>query len=312
MSNTIKPLRDTFIFSELNKDGYIDKKVAAFTSPNTGVRVTPDMIEDELVHINKTFKYPNKMAVLEAVKNGTIIPVMLQPSVHDRMPVCIPFLVSKDRTKVVVFIDSYVKRDRDGVISIDYKKLYCLLESGYIAMEGIKRNSTKVISKGSMIFAHLMTRVFNKKFSLNTDRSAMNKIIFLCGEFFLYNHIGMTDHNMIFNYALKNCNSATAILMRDVDAEFGPECFTSLAVFLKKLSTSSYKFVAGFETITTRDFIETFANMYGQSTILGLESLEYFMFIISSVTIGAYLNNQVILEDIIDKDGAQLYLELGR
>ena len=64
MSNTIKPLRDTFIFSELNKDGYIDKKVAAFTSPNTGVRVTPDMIEDELVHINKTFKYPNKMAVL--------------------------------------------------------------------------------------------------------------------------------------------------------------------------------------------------------------------------------------------------------
>lgn len=296
----------------MNKDGFIDKKLAAFTNPNTCIFVTPKMLEEQILHINKTFKYPAKMAVIEAFKNGSLILVMLQHGVNERMPVSIPFLVSKDRSKTLIFIDNYAQVNKNNDVDIDYKKLYCVMESGYLAMEGIKRNNTQIISRGSMIYAHIFTRVLNKQFSLNTNRSAMNKIIFLASKFFMYNHLGMTDQNMIFNYALKNCNSATSILMRDVDEEFTPECFDNISTFLTKLSTTPYKFVSGFEKITTRDFISSFASMYGQSTILGLESLEYFLFIISSVVIGAYLNNQVILEDIIDKDGAKLYLEMGR
>lgn len=312
MIKSAKSIRETYIFSQMNKDGFIDKKLAVFTNPNTAIFVTPQMLEEQILHINKTFKYPAKMAVLEAFKNGTLVPIILKHGVRERMPVSIPFLVAKNRSKALVFIDNYAQINKMGDIDIDYKKLYCLLESAYLSMEGIKRNNTQIISKGSMIFAHVFTRVLNKQFSLNTNRSAMNKIIFLASKFFLYNHLGMTDQNMVFNYALKNCNSATAILMRDVDEEFGPECFENISTFLTKLSTTPYKFVSGFENITTRDFLASFAGMYGQSTILGLESLEYFLFMISSVVIGAYLNNQVILEDIVDKDGAKLYLEMGR
>lgn len=312
MIKKAKTIRETYIFSQMNKDGFIDKKLQAFTNPNTSFVVTPKMLEEEIIHINKTFKYPAKMAVIEAFRNGSLIPVMLKHGVNERMPISIPFLISKDRSKALVFIDNYATLSKDGIIQIDYKKLYCLLESAYLAMEGIKRNNTMIISKGSMIFAHVFTRVLNKQFSLNTNRSAMNKVIFLASKFFLYNHLGMTDQNMVFNYALKNCNSATAILMRDVDAEFTEDCFKDISTFLGKLASTPYKFVPGFEKITTRDFISSYANMYGQSTILSLESLEYFLFMISSVVIGAYMNNQVVLEDIIDKDGAKLYLEMGR
>lgn len=312
MVKKTKTLRETYIFGQMNKNGFIDDKVKMFTNPNTSIVVTPEMLEEEVIHINKTFKYPAKMAVIEAFKNKSLIPVMLKHGVNDKMPVAIPFMISKDHSRAMVFIDNYATINRDGIITIDYKKLYCLMESAYLSMEGLKRNNTALINKGSMIFAHIFTRVLNKQFSLNTNRSAMNKVIFLASKYFMYNHLGMTDHNMVFNYALKNCNSATAILMRDVDAEFEPVCYTDISTFLTKMASTSYQFVSGFEKITTRDFIASYASMYGQSTLLSLESLDYFMFMISSVVIGAYLNNQTILEDIIDKDGAKLYLEMGR
>ena len=311
MIKQAKSLRDTYIFSIMNKDGYIDKKVKLFASDSALV-VTPQMLEVEVATINKTFKYPAKMAVLEAFRNGHLRPVVLKQGVHDKMPISIPFLVNKDRTAAMVFIDNYTRMDKEGNLSIDYKKFYCLMESAYLSMEGIKRNNTTVISRGSEIFAHMFTKVLNKKFSLNSKRDAMNKVIYLASKFFMINHLGMTDQNMISNYAIKNCNSATAILVRDVDTAFTPEMFTNISTFLKGLADLSYLFIPGFETITTRDYMTSYADTYGQSTIYSLESLEYFLFVISSVVIGAYLNNQTLLEDIIDKDGAKLYLELGR
>ena len=314
MIKYIKTIKDTYIYSQMNKDGYIDKKLQLFSNPNSSIPVTPEMLEEQVLHINKTFKYPAKMAVLEAFKNGALVPVMLKPGISDKMPVSIPFLFNKDRSKAMVFIDSHARfRNKETMdIDIDYKKFYCLMESAYLAMEGFRRSSASIITKGSSIYAHMFTRVLNKKFALNTNRLAMNKVLFLASKFFMINHLGMKDQNMVFNYALKNCNSATAIAMRDVEGAIGEEAFVNISTFLTALANSSYRLVSGFSSITTRDYINSFANMYGQSTIFALESLDYFMFVISSVAIGAYLNNQVILEDIVDKDGMKLYLEIGR
>jgi len=312
MVKQYKSLRDTFLFTQMNENGFIDKKLKVFMNPNSAIVATPKMLEEPLMHINKTFKYPAKMAVLEAFQNGSLVPIVLQKGVEERMPVCIPFLVSKDRTKALVFIDNYASPNGEGDISIDYKKLYCLFESAYLALEGIPRNDSAIINKGSLIFAHIFAKVLNKKFSLNTDRAALNKVIFLASEYYLTNHLQMGDKATVFNYALKNCKAGTDIVMRDIDAEFTPECFANIATFLKKMADMPYKFVSGFEKITVRDYLESFAEMYGQSTIFALESLEYFVFTISSVVLGAYLNNQVVLEDIIDTDGAKLYFGLCR
>ena len=312
MIRNVKSLRDTFLFTQMNQGGYIDKKLELFKNPNSAIVVTHEMLEEPLMRINKTFKYPAKLAVLEAYKNGALVPMVLQKSVNDRMPVCIPFLINTDRSKAMVFIDNYSTPTSSGDVNIDHKKLYCLMESAYLALMGIPRNASAVINKGSLIFAHIFTKVLNKKFSLNTDKMALNKVIFIASKYYLSNLLGMTDQAMIFNYALKNCNSATEILMKDIDAEFTPDCFVSIAAFLEKMAKLPYKFVSGFQKITVRDYVEAFAEMYGQSTILALENLDYFIFMISSVVIGAYLNNQTTLEDIIDADGAKLYFELSR
>lgn len=311
MMQNMKSLRDTFIFSQMNEGGYIDKKLELFMNPNSAIVATSSMLEEPLMRINKTFKYPAKMAVLEGFKNGALVPLVLQKGVNDRMPISIPFLVNKDRTKALVFIDNYAQPNSQGDINIDHKKLYCLMESAYFALQGIPRNNSVIINKGSLIWAHIFTKVLNKKFALNTDRNALNKVIFLASKYFLTNIIGMKDQSTVFNYALKNCNSATEILMKDIDAEFTPDTFENIATFLTKLANVPFKFVSGFEKITVRDYISSFAEMYGQSTLFALETLEYFVFMISSVVIGAYLNNQTTLEDMVDTDGAKLYFELG-
>lgn len=312
MVKNYKSLRDTFLFTQMNDGEFIDKKLKVFMNPNSSIVVTQNMLEEPLMHINKTFKYPAKMAVLEAYRNGALVPLVLQKGVQERMPVSIPFLINKDRTKAIVFIDNYATPNGNGDVNIDYKKLYCLLESAYLALEGIPRNNSMIINKGSLIFAHVFAKVLNKKFSLNTDRAALNKVIFLASKYYLINHLGLSDQATIFNYASKNCKAGTDIVMRDIDAEFTPECFANLATFLQKMSSLPYKFVSGFESITVRDYVAAFAEMYGQSTIFALETLEYFVFMISSVVIGAYLNNQTVLEDIIDTDGAKLYFNLCR
>lgn len=312
MSYGEKSLRDTFIFSQMNKDGYVDKKLELFMNPNSAIVATKDMLEEPLMKINKNFKYPAKMAVLEGYRNGALIPLVLKKGVNERMPISIPFIINKDKTKALVFIDNYAQPNSQGDINIDHKKLYCMLESAYFALMGIPRNNSVIINKGSFIWAHIFTKVLNKKFALNTDKNAFNKVIFLASKYFLTNIIGMKDQNAVFNYALKNCNSATEILMRDIDAEFTPDTFENIATFLSKLANMPFKFVSGFEKITVRDYMSSFVEMYGQSTLYALEMLEYFIFMVSSVVIGAYMNNQTTLEDLIDTDGAKLYFELGR
>ena len=47
--------------------------------------------------------------------------------------------------------------------------------------------------------------------------------------------------------------------------------------------------------------------MYQSSSIFALEHLSYFLFMVDSVILGAYLNNQAVLEDVVGKSGAKLY-----
>jgi len=310
--STNRSLRDTFLFTQMNANGFIDKKLEMFQDPNKSIRVTPDMIEEVMLHINKVSKYPSKMAVLDAFKNGALVPLVLKPSISERMPVSIPFIVSKDHSKALVFIDNYATVDSRGDVKIDHKKFYCLMESAYIAMMGIPKHSGKIASLGSNIFSHIFAKVLNKAFALNTNRDALNKVIFVASKYFLTCHLGMQDQSAIFNYSLRNCKNCSEILVTEVDSIFAPDRLANISTVLSTFAERAYNFVPGFKKITTRDYLASFAEMYGQSTIMGLEMFEYFTFILSSVVTGAYLNNQTLLEDIVDVDGAKLYYEIAR
>ena len=64
--------------------------------------------------------------------------------------------------------------------------------------------------------------------------------------------------------------------------------------------------------LSVRSFIQQMMMMYNPSILFSLESLPYFLFNIISVSMGANLNKQKILEPIVEKRSTLIYLELTR
>ncbi|WP_171567728.1 hypothetical protein, partial [Brevibacillus sp. MCWH] len=64
------------------------------------------------------------------------------------------------------------------------------------------------------------------------------------------------------------------------------------------------------DDLTVRGYLEKFISMYDASALLALEHFAYFIYNVISVVNGAYINNQYILEDIVEKYGPKLYVEM--
>ena len=87
--------------------------------------------------------------------------------------------------------------------------------------------------------------------------------------------------------------------------------FQNISTFINGIKSTSFNISQSLAELTLKDFIVDYVQMYHSSALFALEHLAYFMFVVDSVMLGAYLNNQAILEDIVGKSGAKLYTQLN-
>lgn len=308
----IKSLEQTYLYGHLNKSNGMSKNIMNIIQSMT---VTREQIEEPLLTITKNFKFPLKYKVLDDFKDGKII---LKYSKTATLPTCLPFFLTKNAGQVVaiVSINSYATFDEDAnTIRIDPKKLYCLMEGAYLA-KSIYFNSSKIpthstiISSGSQIYSYIFTRVLNKKYALNVDKTKMNKVLMLSSKFYMINILGLKDTDMIFNYAIKNCPTGNIYSLKEANEAFNPEAYNSLETFINELTTNK-ALGLGFKDLTVRGYIEAFINMYDSSALLALETFPYFVYMIVCVVDGGYMNNQYVLEDLVGKAGAKIYNDLA-
>jgi hypothetical protein len=252
---------------------------------------------------------------MDEVERGDIL-LLFSPSTV-RVPTCMPFFLTKNssgKVVAVVLVDMYGKMDPESkVVNIDAKKLYCMIEAAYLAKvyfnnsnEIMKRNV--LITDGAAIYSNMFTRVLNKKYALNIDKSKLQKVLFLSSKFYLINILGLQDSEMTTNYALRNVKNSNPIIIRELNNLVETEDFKDLSSFLKLLAKPELGL--GMGDLSVRSYLEQFINMYDASALLALEHFAYFMYNVISVTNGAYINNQYILEDIIDRHGARMYADL--
>ena len=115
-----------------------------------------------------------------------------------------------------------------------------------------------------------------------------------------------------FNYALKVSEADSAMVVREVDARFDEDkAYENINTFIMFLKKNSYIIAQSLAELTLRDYLTDFVNMFNSSSIFALEHFSYFMFMVDSVIMGAYLNNQAILEDIVGKSGAKIYTQIA-
>lgn len=302
----LKSLQDAYIYKQLNNNNVVTN--AIMNALNNGQEVGKSDMEEAFMVINKNFKFPLKYPVLEAVEKREIILMYVDGK---PLPTSMPFFLTKikDRVVAVISVNTYGTMNKETKqITIDPKKLYCMMEGAYLARHmtiSQKGITSRASSLSSEIYAHMFVRILNKKYSLNTDRTKMNKVLFVVSKFFLINILGMENNSMVTNYALKNCINVNQLSIKELDDRLDPRVFESLPNLIQFLEQN------GFGGLTVRGFMEQWIYMYDAASLMALESFQYFIYNIISVTTGAYINNQYVLEDIVGQNGAKIYVDLA-
>lgn len=306
---SIKSLEKTFIYNHLNKANGLTTNIAGLLSE--GLTLDESNLEEAFMIIKKQFKFPLKYRVMEDFNNGLIILKYAAPKT--RIPTALPFILTLDKHRnvvAVVTVSIYGSMDENKNVKIDPKKLYCMMEGAYLARlcylnSTAATTRSAVITNGSSIYSLMFTRVLNKKYALNIDKTRLHKVYLLSSKFFLINLLGMKDSDQVFNYALKNCPNGNFYTLNDTNEMLGEQDFESFDRFIDALKTPELGL--NFKDLSVRNYLESFISMYDSSALLALESFPYFLYNVMAVTNGAYINNQYVLEGIVENNGAKIY-----
>lgn len=300
-----KTLNDTFIFNHYDKN--LKSNIIKFI--DSADEVSYDEISDYIYEIDKRFTFSLKPQILADLKAGKVTPIY-NNSASLRIPSSIPSILTIKNGKIRCFVNlnNYATKDREGKIVIDTNKLFVLLQSGevyaltYQYFPSIQRDSG-IINYGSEIYSKLFTNILNKKFAINLDENKHSQVIFLASKFFLLNLLGKEPSEEVDNYALKNCRVNSPYVINAVNKSITIKEYNGLETFIEALS----KNIKGLEKLTVRGYLDNFVNAYGPSTLLSLEFLPFFFNTVFSVIIGAFVNQQYVLENLFGNTADKLY-----
>jgi len=302
----LKSTDQSYIFNMLNKNNAINNTVKELLRAED---VKRSSIEEQLMIINKRYNEPLKREVLRAYDEGKI---RIKYSKEIKLPTAMPFILIKASGGVVAVISlstySY-KLEKSGDMSIDPKKLYTLIESAYIALKYTTNNlryasASNLLTHGSIMYANMVYSAINKKFNIGMDKKKSELVMYFAAKFFMINVLAKNIDAMeiINNTAKKNCKTLSPMVISEADEEFELNAYKDIAVFMEELAR-----VCDIHGLNVRNFLSTYMQMYGEGTLLGLELFPYFMMNICSAEHGAFMNNQYMFENIIEKDGPKLY-----
>lgn len=302
----LKSTNQSYIFNMLNKNNVVNNTVKELLRAED---VEPSSIEEQLMIINKRYNEPLKREVLRAYDEGKI---RLKYSKEIKLPTAMPFILIKASGGVVAVISlstySY-KLEKSGDMSIDPKKLYTLMESAYIALKYTTNNlryasASNLLTHGSIMYANMAYNAINKKFNIGMDKKKSELVMYFSAKFFMINVLAKNIDAMeiINNTAKKNCKTLSPMVIAEADDEFEINAYKDISLFMEELSR-----VCDIHGLNVRNFLSTYMQMYGEGTLLGLELFPYFMMNICSAEHGAFMNNQYMFENIIEKDGPKLY-----
>lgn len=324
--SSAKSLQKSYIFNMLNKDNSITNVVKSTMSPDKLHHIkkgeTPSICEEALINIQRSFKYLLKDNVMEALYKGEIL-LAYDPNV--RLLPALPFYLApfnvggKPQLKAVVMIHLYAEKERHtDYVRIDPKKLYAMLEAAYMALQYQRApraftNQTDVRSIGARIYANMMTRVLNRKFSINSDRMVLQKVQFLAAKFYLVNQLGLAaDSDLVKSYAMQAAQNHNEVILTQLHNDtLNSDDFKDITTFVDILVDPDLHLKFG-DKLNIRGLVAEFTTMFDATILLGIELPTYFFYNIFSAVQGAFVNNQYALDNILEKDGVKLHNSISR
>lgn len=294
-----KNIQSTFVFNQL-KDVVLDSIQGSLRE---GKVLSNVELEEQMMLIKKYINSAIKPKVINDYEQGLIRLIYAPESVKRVSSVPYVMSIIDGRMVANVFVSSFGNMRQDGMISLDYRKLYVLMESAYLSKTFLSKydryKNTGASIYGCVTYANMFVKPLNKKFNIHTDRTRENSILFLAAKFYLKNVLGLQNEEMMFNNAMKACKAPNPIILKEIDNLMDEEAFRDLGTFLEALKDE--KLNLGLSGLTARGYLELYIGLYGGASVFALEMMPYFIFVGNSAINAMGIVNNYSLEDIMEK-----------
>lgn len=303
-----KKLQDMILFSSLpasTKERFLSTMTNE--AQITALRVQEDQIVEQLSIIRKRYKFPSKSSVLALFDQGILRPVYDQSGTFI-LPTFLTAWLMSDRittVKAVVNLTLYARKrpvtdkERGGDVDIDVKQLYGLMQNGLVAYllyryENRIINTMDVVKNAMQCYVRMILRCLDRLFALNSDKVATDRAAYIIGCFFLVNVLGKSDGIAVRGLAYQCCHNRTKQdIVEAVYDNLTPD-YTDLTGLFSTLSAG----VPALSSATLRGVLETWTRLYGDSTLLAMESFLHFAQMLSATYVGAQLNNELLINTV--------------
>ena len=309
----MKSLTETFLFKYMNgvsEDGRtlnLRSRMAQYSSPLDDL--PRNLLEDELRTIQKRFSFPTKNKVMGDLASERIVPILNKDRVN--IPTSVPaYLVRRNnKPAVVVNFTPYVRKNADETeLYGDTRQMFALMQTGSILLGCFERwnsisNDQEIAKTGCLVFSKLVSKVIDKLYATNIDPFKADKVRYLAAKYFLLNLLEKADTDNVRHIASTVCKTMTNNAIMNFDQSLPEHGFDDLGTFVELIAT----YVEGCSSLEFRTFTRVWMQMYQPSTVFALEYLPYFFHMIFSVSVGAHLNNEVVIDSLLGKDIDKLY-----
>lgn len=297
------PISKCYLYSKMN--GYTKVMADAILHAKRIDRNTTEFAEDVGLEIKRS-KAPVYLLKILNSKNTHL----LQP--ENPLPKPIRVFAAKDikgNKKINAFIDisNIITETNNNRYKVNTSVLIAYLLSAkhnmmYYGIPGAFSNKSQLVLLETRAFAKLFTHVIDYLGNISVIPENREKMMYLSAEYFLYNHLKLTDEDKIHEIA-----------MRVADITESQQNIFNIVSDGKDLKTlpgfvDAVKTIFKMNKLTLSLVIEKWMFLYGAATVLSLEFLPSFLTMITDAYSGVYLNNQKSIEKILAKD----LVELGK
>lgn len=309
-------LSDSIIFKSFNNNAEVNSHI--ISAMKNSIEITKDYIEEQLLQIKKTNLSPLAEDVVKAYEDGDIL-ILYSKKV--RTPKFIPYIITKikGQIKAIIFINNFATISKNKTdssqkyLNISMKDLYALMEGAYIGINHTMfpnriNKSLTLMRICSNIYANLFIRIFNKECQLSMDLQSLQNVTFCLSKFFLEKVWEYKNEDVIFTYAKGNImgtvNSSQLLIISN---QYDSKKITNLKELLDFIEEICPKINMSF-----RYLVQCYINSYKDVSLLSMDTLSYFLFVVEATMIGSFIVNQALISDVTKdtKNMNQFYPEL--
>ena len=318
----LKNVNETDVFAYLNKNGKLEANVKSNIQKN--MVDCKNLLADDLKVVKKVFNSTLTLKALEAVDNGSLI--LYYTKGTDRLPVYYPFIkyAQSGQLKMAVDLSNYVTVKKDKVTNeiigtIDRKKLYCMMVSGYLYLAKFSIKNSTIPSPMLKICADLWAKIFCRvlvlKVGLGTNKERYEAFMYLATKFFVLNIMeypeAVAEQLAVMQFRGKQLNP-TARMINEAFTERGIDPYESLTRFCETIFDNSITGIRGMringsnDSLTFDYYLRQYIDMYTISSALTLVSFPHFLWMLISVNNFAFIFNDRTLEEMCTSEWPKL------